>query len=89
MLPPQPRVVSHATMPAPHLTPDFTATVSPGARRSFSHVAGEVKANQVRHADLNAFAWFTPGGGWDLRNHRKLRRRGLSGTGDTDDQGRR
>ncbi len=61
--------------------------ISPRAKSSFAHVAGVVQGGVVSYADLNAFSWFA-GGGWNLRNQGKLRRRGLSGAEDANEQQR-
>lgn len=74
--------------PLPASVPLLTALLRPRASSSSNHVAGTVDGAQVHYADLNAFAWYTADG-WNLRNHRALRRRGLSGAGDVDGQERR
>lgn len=68
--------------------PLLSGGVHPRAATSANHITGEVDGTRVLYGDLSAFAWFA-GGGWDYRNGRRLRRRGLSGGGDTDEQGRR
>lgn len=85
---PGPLTAAPLAVPAPAPVPLLSGGVQPRASTSSNHLAGEVTGSRALYADLNACAWFQ-GGGWDLRNHRKLRRRGLSGVGDTDEQGRR
>ncbi|MVN89362.1 hypothetical protein GO986_21745 [Deinococcus sp. HMF7620] len=68
--------------------PVLAAGVAPRAAKSFCHVAGAIDGARTNYADMNALAWFT-GGGWDLRNGRRMRPRGLSGGGDTDEAQRR
>lgn len=83
MLPPGAVAVSPSAV-APLPTPQAQGGVAPAAGRFWNHVAGVVRGARLTYADLNACAWYAAGG-WDLRNHRKLRRRGLCGVGDTDD----
>lgn len=80
-----PRVVLAAPVaPAALPVPVLAAPVTPRASRSFNHVAGRV-SGQTDYQDLNAFAWYA-GGGWDLRNGRKMRPRGLSGREDINER---
>lgn len=48
----------------------------PPARTSHSHVAGSGSGSRGSYPDLNAFFWYTPGGGWATANrgHKGLAR---------------
>lgn len=70
--------------PTPALVPVLVAPVTPRGSRSWNHVAGTVTGT-ANYADLNACAWYE-GGGWDLRNGRKMRPRGLSGGEDSNER---
>ena len=71
-------------LPAALPVPVLAAPVTPRASKSFNHLAGAV-SGQTNYQDLNACAWYQSGG-WDLRNGRKLRPRGLSGGEDSSER---
>jgi len=72
-------------MPAPVPAPLLAAGVAPRSSGSANHITGSVTGALTDYSDLNACAWFK-GGGWDLRNGRTMRRRGLSGAEDSNER---
>jgi len=63
-------------------SPQPGATVGPGARKSFHHVAGEVVGTRLHYGDLNAFAWYYAGGYLTLNRGRKRISRTFRGAED-------
>ena len=84
MMPPR-VVLSAPVQPAALLVPVLSAPVTPRAVKSLRHVAGAVLGGLTDYQDVNACAWYV-GGGWELRNGRKMRPRGLSGIEDSDER---
>lgn len=63
---------------APALVPaELLVTLHPPAKVSHSHIAGVGSGSQGSYPDLNAFFWYTPGGGWATANRG---RKGLART---------
>lgn len=85
---PGPLTLAPLVQPAPAPVPLLAGGVQPRASSSHNHVTGSVDGTKTNYSDLHAFAWFA-GGGWDLRNQRRLGRRGLADRGDTDEQAHR
>lgn len=73
--------------PAPVPVPLLAAGVAPRSSGSANHVSGAVEGALTNYQDLNACAWFV-GGGWDVRNGRRMAPRGLSGMEDTSERRR-
>lgn len=69
--------------PDPVPAPLPGASVSPAARRSSHHVAGAVVGGRVEYRDLNAFAWYYPGGFLTLNRGRKRIARTFHGAEDS------
>lgn len=64
--------------PDPVPLPHVILKIPIPAGKTLNHFYGSAKGMQAILNDLNAFIYFTRGG-WEYRNGRTMRRRGLSG----------